>query len=139
MARAATVLTHADRALALSECLVLMLWRLLTGGVVASAERIGVGQLLDVVADSNDKQSPEVARVCLGAKQITRARSIDLPGHFQCGQKSTPADSIDGKKFYLGKFKSSLRCLTIKDWVALESRNLCHTSVSWYMSTQTAS
>jgi hypothetical protein len=62
-------------------------------------ERIGVGQLLDVVADSNDKQSPEVARACLSAKQITRARSIDLPGHFQCGQKSTPPESVDGKNF----------------------------------------
>jgi len=36
-------------------------------GIVASVGRKGVGELLDVVADSSDKRLPEVARVCVAA------------------------------------------------------------------------
>jgi transposase len=36
-------------------------------GIVAPVGRNGVEELLDVVADANDKRLPEVARACLGA------------------------------------------------------------------------
>ena len=36
-------------------------------GIVAPGGRTGVEELLDVVADANDKRLPEVARACLRA------------------------------------------------------------------------
>jgi transposase len=36
-------------------------------GIVAPVGRNGVEELLDVVADTNDKRLPELARACLGA------------------------------------------------------------------------
>jgi transposase len=55
-------------------------------------ERNGVGQLLDVVADSSDKRSPEVARACLGAQlRMLKARILEFDRRIMAWHRSNEA------------------------------------------------
>jgi transposase len=73
-------------------------------GIVAPVGRRGVEQLLDVVADSNDRRLPEVARVCvaaLGAQlRMLKARILEfdrlIMAWHRSNQTSKRLDEIPG-------------------------------------------
>jgi transposase len=73
-------------------------------GIVAPVGRQGVGQLLGVVADSNDKRLPEIARTCvsaLGAQlQILKAQILEfdrmIMAWYRSSEVSKRLDQVPG-------------------------------------------